>query len=98
VTKAWVDGGYNQKVVDHGAELGIDVEVVQREPGTGFKVLPRRWVMGAHLRPVHAAPPSGARLRDETGKLTHDDPLVDNWSHEQSPDPHLHTHLARLHR
>ena len=42
--KAWVDGGYNQKVVDHGAELGIDVEVVRREPGTGFKVLPRRWV------------------------------------------------------
>jgi transposase len=45
VTKAWVDGGYNQKVVDHGAELGIDVEVVRREPGAGFKVLPRRWVV-----------------------------------------------------
>jgi transposase len=45
VTKAWVDGGYNQKVVEHGAELGIDVEVVRREPGAGFKVLPRRWVV-----------------------------------------------------
>ena len=45
VSKAWVDGGYNQKVVDHGAELGIEVEVVAREPGAGFKVLPRRWVV-----------------------------------------------------
>jgi transposase len=97
VTNAWVDGGYNQKVVDHGAELGIEVEVVQREPGAGFKVLPRRWV-GAHLRLVHAARAPGTRLRGETGKLTHDDPLVDNRAHEQSPDPHLHTHLARPHR
>lgn len=45
VSKAWVDGGYNQKVVDHGESLGIDVEVVRREPGAGFKVLPRRWVV-----------------------------------------------------
>lgn len=45
VTKAWVDGGYNDKVVEHGAEVGIDVEVVRREPGAGFKVLPRRWVV-----------------------------------------------------
>ncbi len=28
MTKAWVDGGYNKKVVEHGAELGIEVEVV----------------------------------------------------------------------
>ncbi len=45
VAKAWVDGGYNDKVVEHGAALDIDVEVVRREPGAGFKVLPRRWVV-----------------------------------------------------
>jgi transposase len=46
VTKAWVDGGYNNAVVEHGAELGIDVEVVRRDPNVeGFKVLPRRWVV-----------------------------------------------------
>ena len=46
VTKAWVDGGYNAKVVEHGADLGIDVEVVRRDPEVaGFKVLPRRWVV-----------------------------------------------------
>ena len=31
VTKAWVDGGYNAKVVEHGADLGIDVEIVRRD-------------------------------------------------------------------
>jgi hypothetical protein len=43
VTKAWADTGYRTKAIDHGARLGIDVEVVQREPGAkGFKVNPRR--------------------------------------------------------
>jgi transposase len=46
VTKAWADSGYRTKVIDHGATLGIDVEVVQRAPDTkGFKVIPRRWVV-----------------------------------------------------
>ncbi|MEV5788120.1 IS5 family transposase [Streptomyces sp. NPDC052287] len=46
VTKAWADSGYRTKAIDHGARLGIDVEVVQREPGVkGFKVIPRRWVV-----------------------------------------------------
>lgn len=46
VTKAWVDGGYNAKVVEHGAEIGIDGEVVRRDPEVvGFRVLPRRWVV-----------------------------------------------------
>ncbi|MBR7831130.1 transposase [Actinospica sp. MGRD01-02] len=46
VTKAWLDGGYNAKGVDHGAEVGIDVEVVRRDPSVeGFRVLWRRWVV-----------------------------------------------------
>ncbi|MFF0106361.1 IS5 family transposase [Streptomyces hirsutus] len=46
VTKAWADTGYRAKVIDHGARLGIDAEVVQREPGVkGFKVIPPRWVV-----------------------------------------------------
>ncbi len=46
VSKAWADGGYNDKVVEHGADLGIDVEVVRRDPHVpGFRVLPRRWVV-----------------------------------------------------
>jgi transposase len=46
VTKAWADTGYRTKVIDHGARLGIDVQVVQRDPGVkGFKELPRRWIV-----------------------------------------------------
>jgi transposase len=46
VTKAWADTGYRTKAIDHGARLGIDVEVVQRDTGVkGFKVIPRRWVV-----------------------------------------------------
>ncbi|MGW0902949.1 IS5 family transposase [Streptomyces sp. NPDC002853] len=44
VTKAWA--GYRTKAIDHGARLGIDVEVIQRAPRIqGFKVIPRRWVV-----------------------------------------------------
>ncbi len=46
VTKAWADTGYRTKVIDHGARLGIDVEVTRRDPAhRGFKVIPRRWVV-----------------------------------------------------
>ncbi|MFF0428377.1 IS5 family transposase [Streptomyces sp. NPDC004520] len=46
VTKAWADTGYRTKVIDHGARLGIDVEVTRRAPAhRGFKVIPRRWVV-----------------------------------------------------
>ncbi len=30
VTKVWADGGYQNSIFNHGARLGIDVEVVQR--------------------------------------------------------------------
>jgi transposase len=44
--KTWADMGYKNAVVEHGAALGIDVEIVQRDPATrGFVVQPRRWVV-----------------------------------------------------
>ncbi|MFF2808088.1 IS5 family transposase [Streptomyces sp. NPDC058000] len=46
VTKRWVDAGFKQAVVEHGADLGNDVEIVQREPGArGFTPEPKRWVV-----------------------------------------------------
>jgi transposase len=45
VSKAWVDGGYNNAVASHGAQRGINVEVVKRPASKGFHVLPRRWVV-----------------------------------------------------
>ncbi|MGV9885314.1 IS5 family transposase [Streptomyces sp. NPDC003006] len=46
VKKALVDQGFKNAVVDHGANLGIDVEVVKRNPAdTGFVPQPKRWVV-----------------------------------------------------
>ncbi|MFH9953740.1 IS5 family transposase [Streptomyces roseolus] len=45
VTKVWADGGYQTGVIQHGARLGIDVEVVQRPKEKGFHPLPKRWVI-----------------------------------------------------
>ncbi|WP_093470109.1 IS5 family transposase [Streptomyces melanosporofaciens] len=46
VTKAWVDAGFKNAVVEHGSQLGIDVEIVQREVGArGFAPERKRWVV-----------------------------------------------------
>ncbi|MFB7999262.1 IS5 family transposase [Streptomyces sp. NPDC056002] len=45
VTKVWADGGYQSSVFQHGAGLGIDVEVVKRPTAKGFQPLPKRWVI-----------------------------------------------------
>lgn len=39
------DSACRAKAIERGAALGIDVEVVRRDPATrGFTVLPRRWI------------------------------------------------------
>jgi transposase len=46
VTKALADQGFKNTVVAHGADLGIDVEIVKRNPtGKGFVPQPKRWVV-----------------------------------------------------
>jgi transposase len=46
VTKARVDQGFKQSVVEHGQDLGIDVEIVMRNPEqTGFVPQPKRYVV-----------------------------------------------------
>ncbi|MGW3827764.1 transposase [Streptomyces sp. NPDC005071] len=44
VSKALVDQGFKSTVVEHGREIGIDVEIVERNPAdTGFVPQPIRW-------------------------------------------------------
>jgi transposase len=44
VSKALVDQGFKHSVVDHGAGLGIEVDIVQRNPSDqGFVPQPIRW-------------------------------------------------------
>lgn len=46
ISKSWVDTGFKNAVVEHRARLGIDVEVVNRNPEIrGFHVVKRRWVV-----------------------------------------------------
>ncbi|MFF0371651.1 IS5 family transposase [Micromonospora sp. NPDC005087] len=46
LTKTWVDAGFKNRVIEHGATLGIDVEVVAKDPHIkGFSVVKRRWVI-----------------------------------------------------
>ncbi|MEW2050795.1 IS5 family transposase [Streptomyces sp. NPDC005476] len=46
VQKALVDQGFKKTVVAHGEQVGIEVEVVERNPAdTGFVPQPKRWVV-----------------------------------------------------
>ncbi|WP_412750489.1 IS5 family transposase [Krasilnikovia sp. M28-CT-15] len=46
LTKTWVDAGFKNRVVEHGAALGVDVEIVTKDPQVkGFSVVKRRWVI-----------------------------------------------------
>ncbi|MEV0115056.1 transposase [Streptomyces sp. NPDC050844] len=70
VTKGWVDAGFKNAVVEHGRSLGIDVEVVSRDPQTkGFAPILKRWVveqtfgtlmLHCRLARDHEAPPVSA--------------------------------------
>ncbi len=46
LTKTWADAGFKNRVVEHGASLGVDVEIVAKDPQVkGFSVVKRRWVV-----------------------------------------------------
>ncbi|SCL15059.1 transposase, IS4 family [Micromonospora nigra] len=46
LTKTWADAGFKNRVIEHGAHLGVDVEIVTKDPQVkGFSVVKRRWVV-----------------------------------------------------
>ncbi|KAA2265097.1 IS5 family transposase [Solihabitans fulvus] len=50
ISKSWVDTGFKNATVEHGATLGVDVEVVSRNTQKrGFHVVKRRWVVERSL-------------------------------------------------
>jgi len=61
----WADGGYAGKLIDWLHDLtGWVLEIVKRcDDVTGFKVLPRRWVVGTNLRLVGTISAAEQRLR-----------------------------------
>ncbi|EEP74887.1 transposase [Micromonospora sp. ATCC 39149] len=41
-----LDAGFKKRLVEHGAHLGVDVEIVTKDPQVkGFSVVKRRWVV-----------------------------------------------------
>ena len=75
-----------RQLMDKAAFLDFVLEVVRRidhEPG--FKVLPRRWVVRAHLRLDDPMAPPGARLRAAHRRLRGHDPRRHG---KTSPAPH----------
>ena len=67
LTKAWVDAGFKTTVVEYGASLGVDVEIVTKDPQVkGFSVVKRRWVVertmcAARRSVVSPVQPGGTR-------------------------------------
>ena len=46
LAKTWVDAGFKNKLIEHGAALGVDVEGVTKDPQVrGFSVVKRRWIV-----------------------------------------------------
>jgi hypothetical protein len=46
VKKPLVDQGFKKTIVAHGAQVGIDVEIVERNPAdSGFVPQPKRWIV-----------------------------------------------------
>ena len=64
LTKTWVDAGFKVKTVEHGALLGIDVEVVTKDPQVkGVQRAQASLGRRTHHRLAHAASPPRPRLR-----------------------------------
>lgn len=46
LTKIWVDAGFKVKLVEHGAALGVDVEIVTKDPQVkGFSAVKSKWIV-----------------------------------------------------
>lgn len=95
VSKAPVDQGFENQVVTHGAALGIDVEIVRRNPEEQGFVPHLKRRRGADVRDPDTAPAPGPRLRTSPGllRLTH----LLGHDPRRSPPAHRreHTHLVR---
>ena len=63
VQKALVYQGFKNAVVAHGMQVGIEVAIVERNPGqAGFVQIPKRWIV-ERLRDLDPAPQAGAQPR-----------------------------------
>jgi hypothetical protein len=87
VAVAWVDSGYKQSVIDMGAQHGIDVQVVTKDPQQrGFKPQRKRWAVERTFGWLDDASPVGSRLRNKSATVPGDDSLGDDRQHVPAVD------------
>jgi transposase len=96
VSKALVDQGFKNTVVEHGLKLGIDVEIVERNPAEhGLRATADQVAGRADARDLDAPPAAGAGLRVEPEDLRIPRVLGDNHEHAPAPDRNPDPDLAR---
>ncbi len=96
VTKSWADNGYKTKAVEHAAQLGIDLEIVQRDPTTrGFHVQPRRWVIERTLGRLTHHRRLTLDYETHPPPINRHDPAGRHQLHGTPPHPRNHPQLAR---
>jgi transposase len=96
ITKAWADKGYKTKAVEHAAHLGIDLEIVQRDPTTrGFHVQPRRWVIERTLGWLMHHRRLARDYETHPQPIGSHDPTRRHQPHDPPPHPRNHPQLAR---
>ena len=94
ISKSWVDTGF-KNAVEHGAHLGIDVEVVNRNPGVrGFHVVKRRWVVERSFGWIMMHRRLARDYETLTPARSHDPRRVDRQP-RQAHNGRDHTNLAR---
>jgi transposase len=94
--KTWVDAGFKTRVVEHGARLGVDVEVITKDPKIrGFRVVKRRWVVERTLGWLMHHRRLAPRLRSPPRQLRQHDHHRDDRQPRQANHRRNHPNLAR---
>ena len=94
VRKALVDQGFKSSVVSYGAAVGMDVQVVERNPADrGFVPQPKRWVVEQTFGILSSTGP-GPRLRAPALQLGVARVLGDDRRDGPATDRHVHAIVA----
>jgi hypothetical protein len=95
ISKSWVHTGFKNAVMEHGASLGIDVELVSRNRSSRLPCCQKALGCRTKYWLDHAAPTPRPRLRDPARQLRGHDPYGLDRQPHQTHNGRDDTHLAR---
>ena len=101
IRHVWADGGYTGTLIEWAkTTLSITLEIVKKIAGqTTFIVLPRRWVVGAHVFLDQPSTPQRPRLRTTPSAFRSLHQLVHDHYDDPAPGPPTkpgHDHLTQF--